>query len=47
MEAVMTRTLAVFMLLSSGVALAGIHGGCHTDSHDSRVFAVAYTEQKS
>jgi hypothetical protein len=37
------RALAVFMLLSSAVASAGVHDACHTDNHDSRVFAVAYT----
>ena len=37
------RTLALFMLLTSAVAFAGVHDSCHTDNKDSRVFAVAYT----
>jgi hypothetical protein len=39
----MVRALALFMVLGSGVASAGIHEACHTDNHDSRVFAIAYT----
>lgn len=39
----MLKTVALFMLMSSGVAFAGVHDACHTDNHDSRVFAVAYT----
>jgi|SRR5579871_2302702 hypothetical protein len=39
----MTRAVALFIVLSAGVASAGVHDACHTDSHDSRVFAVAYT----
>jgi hypothetical protein len=39
----MTRAVALFILLSASVASAGVHDACHTDSHDSRVFAVAYT----
>jgi hypothetical protein len=31
-------------LLTSSLAFAGIHDACHTERHDSRVFAVAYTE---
>ena len=38
----MLKTAALFMLLSSDVAFAGIHDACHTEKHDSRVFAVAY-----
>lgn len=30
------------MLLASGVVFAGIRDACHTENHDSRVFAVAY-----
>jgi hypothetical protein len=37
------KTLALFMLLTSAVAFAGVHDSCHTDNKDSRVFAVAYT----
>jgi len=37
------RTVALFVLLSSTAAFAGVHDSCHTDNHDSRVFAVAYT----
>jgi hypothetical protein len=37
------KTLALFMLLTSAVAFAGVHDSCHTDNHESRVFAVAYT----
>ena len=37
------RTLALFMLLTSAVAFAGVHDSCHTESRESRVFAVAYT----
>jgi hypothetical protein len=33
----------VFTLLTSTLAFAGIHDACHTEKHDSRVFAVAYT----
>jgi hypothetical protein len=38
----MKNTL-LFVLLTSGVAFAGVHDSCHTDNKDSRVFAVAYT----
>jgi hypothetical protein len=31
------------MLLTSAVAFAGVHDSCHTESRESRVFAVAYT----
>ncbi len=37
------KTLALFMLLTSAVAFAGVHDSCHTESRESRVFAVAYT----
>ena len=37
------KTLALFMLLTSAVAFAGVHDSCHSDNRDSRVFAVAYT----
>jgi hypothetical protein len=37
------RTLALFMLLTSAVAFAGVHDSCHTEGRESRVFAVAYT----
>jgi hypothetical protein len=37
------KALALFMLLTSSVAFAGVHDACHTDNSDSRVFAVAYT----
>jgi hypothetical protein len=37
------KTIALSLLLTSGVAFAGVHDSCHTDNHDSRVFAVAYT----
>jgi hypothetical protein len=36
------KTIALSLLLTSGVAVAGVHDSCHTDNHDSRVFAVAY-----
>jgi hypothetical protein len=40
----MLKTIGLtLMLLSSSVAFAGIHDSCHTDNHDSRTFAVAYT----
>jgi hypothetical protein len=39
----MVRALALFTLLGSGVASAGIHDACHSESHDRRIFAVAYT----
>lgn len=41
----MTPTLTVLFatLLTSTLAFAGVHDSCHTDNHDSRVFAVAYT----
>lgn len=34
------KTLALFMLLTSAVAFAGVHDSCHTESRESRVFAV-------
>jgi hypothetical protein len=37
------KTIVLALLLTSGVAFAQIHNSCHTDNHDSRVFAVAYT----
>jgi hypothetical protein len=37
------KTIALSLLLTSGVAFAGVHDSCHTDNNDSRVFAVAYT----
>jgi hypothetical protein len=37
------RAVALFMLLGSGIASAGVHDACHTESHESRVFAAAYT----
>jgi hypothetical protein len=37
------KTFALFMLLTSAVAFAGVHDSCHTDSRESRIFAVAYT----
>jgi hypothetical protein len=30
-------------LLTSTLAFAGVHDSCHTESKDSRTFAVAYT----
>jgi hypothetical protein len=36
------KTFALFMLLTSAVAFAGVHDSCHTESRESRVFAVAY-----
>ncbi|MGO9433279.1 MAG: hypothetical protein ACLP00_03170 [Terracidiphilus sp.] len=41
----MTPRLTVLFatLLTSTLAFAGIHDSCHTDNHDSRTFAVAYT----
>ena len=39
----MLKTIALSLLLTSGVAFAGVHDSCHTDNRDSRVFAVAYT----
>jgi hypothetical protein len=36
----MLKTTALFMLLTPGVAFAGVHDACHTDNKDSRVFAV-------
>jgi len=39
-----TKIVLLFTLLSSTFAFAGtIHDACHTDSRESRVFAVAYT----
>jgi hypothetical protein len=40
---VKTKIILLFTLLSSTLAFAGIHDACHTESRDSRVFAVAYT----
>jgi hypothetical protein len=37
------KTIVLSLLLTSGVAFAGVHDSCHTDNHDRRVFAVAYT----
>jgi hypothetical protein len=37
------KTALLFVLLTSGVAFAGVHDSCHSDNHDSLVFAVAYT----
>jgi hypothetical protein len=38
------KTVALLVLLIySTAAFAQIHDSCHTDNHDSRVFAVAYT----
>ena len=37
-----TKILAV-VLLTTTFAFGGIHDACHSDNHDSRVFAVAYT----
>jgi len=37
------KTIALSLLLTSGVAFAGVRDSCHTDNKDSRVFAVAYT----
>lgn len=37
------QMILVMMLLSSSLAFAGIHDSCHSDNHDSRTFAVAYT----
>lgn len=39
----MTRAVVLFVLLSSGLAFAGIHDDCHTRDKDARTFAVAYT----
>ena len=40
----MLKTCALALtLLTSGFAFAGLHDSCHIDSHDRRVFAVAYT----
>jgi|SRR5580698_3533214 hypothetical protein len=38
-----TKIILLFTLLSSTLAFAGIHDACHTESRESRVFAVAYT----
>jgi hypothetical protein len=38
-----TKIALLFTLLTSTFGFAGIHDACHTDNHDSRVFAVAYT----
>jgi hypothetical protein len=35
--------VSVVTLLTSTLAVAGIHDACHTDNRDSRTFAVAYT----
>jgi hypothetical protein len=40
---VKTKIILLFTLLSSTLAFAGIHDACHTDSQESRIFAVAYT----
>ena len=39
----MLKTIAVSLLLTSGVAFAGVHDSCHTDNTDSRTFGLAYT----
>lgn len=39
----MKTILLLTMVLISTLAFAGIHDSCHTDNHDSRTFAVAYT----
>jgi hypothetical protein len=39
---VLKTTLLFVTLLTSSLAFAGIHDACHTEKHDSRVFAVAY-----
>jgi hypothetical protein len=36
------RAVTLFILLSAGVASAGVHDACHTENRESRVFAVAY-----
>jgi len=36
------KTIVLSLLLTSGVAFAGVHDSCHGDNHDRRVFAVAY-----
>jgi hypothetical protein len=38
-----TTIILLFTLLCSTLAFAGIHDACHTDSQESRIFAVAYT----
>ena len=36
------KTILTALLLTSTLAFAGVHDACHSDNHDSRVFAVAY-----
>jgi hypothetical protein len=38
-----TKIVLLFTLLVSTTAFAGVHDACHSDNHDRRVFAVAYT----
>jgi hypothetical protein len=38
-----TKIVLLFTLLASTTAFAGVHDACHSDNHDRRVFAVAYT----
>ena len=38
----MKTTLLFAVLLAPSLAFAGVHDSCHTDNHNSRVFAVAY-----
>src|ERR1700677_5171938 len=43
MKTILAALLLTSTLFHAGVAFAGtIHGSCHSDNHDSRVFAVAY-----
>jgi hypothetical protein len=37
------RAVALFILLVSGIAFAGVRDACHTENKDFRIFAVAYT----
>jgi hypothetical protein len=39
----MKKIILGMLLLSSTLAFAGVHDACHTDSRESRIFAVAYT----
>jgi hypothetical protein len=36
------KAILTTLLLTSTLAFAGVHGSCHSDTKDSRIFAVAY-----
>jgi|SRR5579864_5162091 len=37
------KLMGVFLIVATSAAFAQIHDSCHSDNHDRRVFAVAYT----